>query len=87
MCRGAGVPVCVCVVYQVQLAGLQQLEAANGVGATPLVTLRVKPEEDGSASTDALQVNPLSSEWPARPFLGEGGLRTPFLSESLGRSL
>jgi hypothetical protein len=44
------------VFPQVQLAGLQQLEDANGVGATPFVTLRVKPEEDGSASTDALQV-------------------------------
>eukprot|EP00614_Pseudopedinella_elastica_P008963 CAMPEP_0172609264 /NCGR_PEP_ID=MMETSP1068-20121228/29277_1 /TAXON_ID=35684 /ORGANISM="Pseudopedinella elastica, Strain CCMP716" /LENGTH=457 /DNA_ID=CAMNT_0013412751 /DNA_START=142 /DNA_END=1515 /DNA_ORIENTATION=- len=41
---------------EVLFAGLQQLEAADGVNKTPFVTLRVYPQEDGSGATDALQV-------------------------------
>ena len=46
---------------EIQMAGLQQLEHANGVGATPFVSLRVKPDEDGNAAVDAFQVG--SSGW------------------------
>ena len=42
--------------FEVHMAGLQQLEHANGVGPTPFVSLRVKPDEDGNAAVDAFQV-------------------------------
>jgi len=41
---------------EVQTAAVGQLEFADGIEKCPFVTIRMSPEEDGTASVDALQV-------------------------------